>query len=107
MDWRQKLNITIAILLLANVGVLIFALWRNRFDPVVTDMVLKNFPTIIGLPFAFIASFVVVALFRQGDAPMAFKGLGLEFQGASGEVILWLLCFVATATMIKWFWVNS
>jgi hypothetical protein len=22
------------------------------------------------------------------------------------EVILWLLCFVATATMIKWFWLT-
>jgi hypothetical protein len=46
----------------------------------------------------------VVALFRQGDAPMEFKGLGLEFKGASGEVTLWLLCFVAISTMIKWFW---
>lgn len=104
MDWRQKLNITIAVLLIAIVGLLIFALFRNRFDPVVTDLVLRNFPTIIGLPFAFIAAFVVVALFRQGHAPMEFKGLGLEFKGASGEVILWLLCFLSIATMIKWFW---
>jgi hypothetical protein len=106
MDWRQKLNIAIAVLLLGIVGLLVFALWLNRFDPVVTEVVLRNFPTIVGLPFAFIASFIVVALFRQANSPMEFKGLGLQFQGASGEVILWLLCFVAIASMIKWFWVS-
>ena len=105
MDWRQKLNIAIAVLLIATVGLLIFAVWQNRFDAVITDLILRNFPTIIGLPFAFIAAFVVVALFRQGQAPMEFKGLGLEFNGASGEVILWLFCFVAIATMIKLFWI--
>jgi hypothetical protein len=61
------------VLFLAIVGLLIFVLWQSRFDSVVTDLVLRNLPTIIGLPFAFVAAFVVVALFRQGHTPMEFK----------------------------------
>jgi hypothetical protein len=106
MDNRQLVNIIIAIVALVATASVILALWINRFDPVVTDLVVKNFAAIIGLPFAFIASFIVVALFRQGDVPMEFKGLGLEFKGASGEVILWLFCFMAISGAIKVLWKN-
>ena len=62
MDWRQKLNITIAVLLLANVGILILALWKNRFDPVVTDMVLKNETAGISFPLSVLGLFSIVYL---------------------------------------------
>jgi hypothetical protein len=104
MDTRQLINVGIAIVALGGTGTVILLLWLNRFDPVVTDLVVKNFAAIIGLPFAFIAAFVVVALFRQGDAPMEFKGFGLEFKGASGEVVLWVLCFLSISGGIKLLW---
>jgi hypothetical protein len=104
MDRRQLVNVIIAVAALGATAALIIALWVNRTDPVLTNLVLKNFPVIIGLPFAFIASFIVVALFRQGDSPIEFKGLGLEFKGAAGEIILWLLCFVAISGAIKLLW---
>lgn len=104
MDWRQSTNVGIAIAGLIMVTVLIYALWLNRFDVVVTNLVLKNFPTIIGLPFAFLASFIVIALFRQAENPLEFKGFGFEFRGAAGEIVLWLLCFSAISTSIKIMW---
>jgi hypothetical protein len=104
MDSRQLINIGIAIAALGGTALVIGLLWVNRFDPVVTDLVVRNFATIIGLPFAFIAAFVVVALFRQGDGVMEFKGFGLEFKGASGEIVLWVLCFLSIAGAIKLLW---
>jgi hypothetical protein len=106
VEGRQFVNVAIAIVALTATAGVIWALWANRFDTVVTDLVVKNFAAIIGLPFAFIAAFIVVALFRQGDSPIEFKGLGLEFKGASGEVILWLLCFLAISGAIKLLWKN-
>jgi hypothetical protein len=103
-DWRPIINIGIALAALAATASLIVAAWVNRFDPVLTDLVVKNFPAIIGLPFAFIAAFVVVALFRQGSAPIEFTGLGLSFKGASGEIILWILCFLAISGSIRMLW---
>jgi hypothetical protein len=83
--WRQIINLGIAVVALGATAALVAAAWFNRFDPVLSDLVVKNFAAIIGLPFAFIASFVVVALFRQGTGPIEFDGFGLHFKGASGR----------------------
>ncbi|MGZ7868287.1 hypothetical protein ACXR8U_21855 [Methylobacterium radiotolerans] len=104
MDWRQTTNAGIAVVGLLMAAVLIYALWANRYDSVVSDLVVKNFAAIIGLPFAFLASFIVIALFRQGENPIEFKGFGFDFKGASGEIVLWLLCFSTISSAIKVMW---
>jgi hypothetical protein len=102
--WRQTINVGIALAAIAATASLIVTAWINRFDPVLAALVVKNFPAIIGLPFAFIAAFVVVALFRQGSAPIEFTGFGVSFKGASGEIILWILCFLAISGSIRILW---
>jgi hypothetical protein len=103
-SWRRKINVLIAVVAIAAIALLIFAAWQNRFDPVMTSIVLKNFAAIVGLPFAFVAAFVVVALFRQGEAPMDFEGAGLKLKGAAGEIVLWLLCFAVISGAIAALW---
>jgi uncharacterized membrane protein YbhN (UPF0104 family) len=63
--WRRQINLGIAVVSLMGAAFLIAAVWSDRFDPVLSELVTKNFAAIIGLPFAFVASFVVVALFRR------------------------------------------
>jgi len=89
---------------LAASALLIGIAWQNRFDPVLSDLVVKNFAAIIGLPFAFIAAFVVVALFRQGETPIQFEAFGLKLSGAAGEIVLWVLCFISIAGAIGFLW---
>ena len=103
-EWREAINVILAVIALLAVAGLIAVAWLNRFDPVMTDLVVKNFAAIIGLPFAFIGAFVVVALFRQGSGPIEFSGFGVSFKGASGEIVLWMLCFLAIATSIRMLW---
>ncbi len=102
--WRQIINLGIALVALGATATLVIAAWVNRFDPVLSDLVVKNFAAIIGLPFAFTASFVVVALFRQSSGPLEFNGFGFRFKGASGEIVLWILCFVSISGMIRLLW---
>lgn len=102
--WRRVINLGIAIAALLAVGLLLLAAWYNRFDPVLSGLVVRNFAAIIGLPFAFLGAFVVVALFRQGETPVEFEGFGLKLKGAAGEVVLWILCFVALAGAIAFLW---
>jgi hypothetical protein len=33
-----------------------------------------------------------------------FEGFGFKFRGASGEIILWVICFFAIVTAIKLLW---
>ena len=106
-SWRTAINIGIAVVAMVAVGLLLAAVWYNRFDPVLSDLVVKNFATIIGLPFAFIASFVVVALFRQSEGQVDFEGFGFKFSGAAGQIVLWVLCFLVISGCIKLLWRNS
>jgi hypothetical protein len=103
---REVINIALAILGILAVGFLMVLLWANRLDPVITQIVRDNFTVIIGLPFAFIAAFIVVALFRQGTGPVEFGGFGLNFKGSAGEVILWIFCFMAITGAIHILWRN-
>jgi hypothetical protein len=103
-EWRRLINLGIALVALVAIGLLVTVAWMNRFDPVLSDLVVAHFAAIIGLPFAFIAAFVVVALFRQGEKPVEFNGFGLHLKGAAGEIILWILCFVAITGGIALLW---
>ena len=102
--WRATINLAIALLILCATAGLFYAAWANRFDPVLADLVVKNFAAIVGLPFAFLAAFVVVAMFRQGDAPVEFEAFDFKFKGAAGETILWVLCFSAIVGGIALLW---
>jgi hypothetical protein len=79
-EWRRLINLGIAIVALVAIGLLVTVAWMNRFDPVLSDLVVAHFAAIIGLPFAFIAAFVVVELFRQGEKPVEFNGFGLHLK---------------------------
>lgn len=102
--WRNAINIGIAILGFLAVGVLVIAVWWNRFDPVLTALVTRNFAAIIGLPFAFLAAFIVIALFRQSEGPIEFEAIGIKLSGAAGPIVLWVICFLAITGGIAMLW---
>ena len=70
----------------------------------IISIVTKHFAVAIGLPMAaLVAAFIVIGLqFTEG--PITFKGLGFEFEGAAGQVILWVICFLAISLAIKLLW---
>lgn len=102
--WRSGINIGIALVSLIGVAALVSAAWFNRFDPVLTELVVRNFAAIIGLPFAFLGAFIVVALFRQAEGNIEFKAIGVEFKGAAGQILLWVICFLSIAAAIALLW---
>jgi hypothetical protein len=71
---------------------------------VMVDIVKPHFAAVVGLPIAAIfAAFVVVAL-QQTSGPVKFEGLGFKFEGSSGQVVLWVFCFLSIAAAIKLLW---
>ena len=69
------------------------------------ELVLGHFAAIVGLPMAAICSLLLVAILRQRSGEgIKFKGLGFEFTGPSGEVILWVVCFTVITIAIKAVW---
>lgn len=103
-QWRNVINIGVALIGLFAVAALVVAAWFNRFDPVLAELVVRNFAAIIGLPFAFLGAFAVVSLFRQSEGAMEFEAIGIKLKGAAGQVILWVICFLAISGAIALLW---
>ncbi|MET8995785.1 hypothetical protein [Amycolatopsis sp. Hca4] len=79
------------------------ASWRR--EPWVMDLVDHHFPAIIGLPAAAVASFLIITAFESRFDKIKMKiGNLIEFSGASGPIVLWVLCFCAMASCIRIVW---
>lgn len=95
----------ISILIVLSLGVyFIYAGLHMDEDSYIGKMATQHFPAIIGLPSAAIASFFLVLILRQTFGTIEFKGLGFEFKGASGEIVLWIFSFLSIAGAIKLLW---
>jgi len=101
---RRMTTLVLAVFAVVGLAILIWSLWANRYDPVLTQLVLSNFAVIVGLPFAAIAAFIVVAILRQSEQPVEFQGLGFRFRGPAGEIVLWIGCFLAIVGAIWLLW---
>ena len=65
------------------------------------DVVTKHFAAIAGLPAAAASSFAILVFLRQMQGPIEF---GFKLHGASGAVVLWVLCFMAMGWAIRLCW---
>lgn len=58
----------------------------------------------VGLPLAAMAALGIVVILEINAGDIKFKGLGFEFEGASGPVVMFVFVFLAIAGAIKLLW---
>jgi hypothetical protein len=65
----------------------------------------QHYVVIFGLPSAALLSFMLVVVFeaRFDNIEMEIANI-VKFRGASGPIILWVLCFLSIASAIKLLW---
>ena len=68
------------------------------------DIIQKHFAALMCVPMAALMAMCVVILLRYTAGPIEFKVPGFEFHGASGQVVLWVVCFLAIVSAIKLVW---
>ena len=69
---------------------------------VVFSMARLHYGTVVGIPCSGLGALFIVLLLRNVAGEIQFKAFGFEFKGASGPIIMWILCFWAlTLAMIK------
>jgi hypothetical protein len=65
----------------------------------------RHFPAVVGLPMAGVASlFIVMVCKIVSGEKLAFSALGFKFEGASGPIALWVMCFLAMTLAIFMLW---
>ena len=70
----------------------------------VTEIARQHFADTVGLPFAALAFLRLVLLLEITTATIEVKGLGFEFKGAGGPIVMWIASFLAIASAIKMLW---
>src|SRR5438552_10174542 len=65
---------------------------------------LKHTAASVGLPLAALAALCLVVLLEIYSGDIEFEGFGFKFKGASGPVILWVLCFLSMVAAIRALW---
>lgn len=73
-------------------------------NPAVFEVALAHFAATVGLPSAALSALCIVVFLESSSGPIEFEGLGFKFKGASGPIVLWVLCFLAIAAAIKLLW---
>ena len=108
-SWEHKLRKILswaAVIGVITYGVLLFALFlvRGAGAEQMDDLVLTHYPTVVGLPSAAAAALFVVLVLKAAAGPIEFEALGFKFKGASGPVVLWVMCFLAIVLAIRVVW---
>lgn len=59
---------------------------------------------VLGVPGAIIISLVLITILEQVSGKIKMKGFGIEFEGASGPIILWVIVFMAIVSSLHMLW---
>lgn len=104
VDPRRVITWVLTIVVPIVAAVLLGGFLRYMPQGTIIRIAEEHFAAVIGLPLAaLLAAFIVVAL-RFSEGPVKFEGLGFKFEGASGQVVLWVFCFLAIAGAIRVMW---
>ena len=91
-----------AIFFASYLAFLVYWSWKDSswMLPIITE----HFAATVGGPCAAFAALLLVTILRYTVGPIEIKGLGFEFKGAAGPIVLWIFCFLAMVTGIKVLW---
>ena len=92
--------ISTAALVALYITILILSGHRGDFP----QLAYNHAGTAFGIPCAAMVSLALVLLLRTVSGNIQFKALGFEFKGASGPIIMWILCFLSLVLAIVKTW---
>ena len=107
-EWENNLRrrsawIVVSIVVCLVVAVLLFVIdagYHYFFD----EVIIHHFAAVIGLPMAALGSLALVLVLRTIAGNIEVKILGVEFKGAAGPLLMWILCFATMAIAISKVW---
>lgn len=102
----RKIVINIGIVSVASFAAIFFGLvaWLAIDQGYWADIGKTHFAAVIGLPAAAIASFSLVMILETIKGNIEFEVLSFKFKGASGPIIMWILCFLSMSFAIWLLW---
>jgi hypothetical protein len=76
----------------------------SGISPTLAEFLKQHARVTFGLPIAAVVSLLLILVLRESTGKLEFEALGFKFRGASGPVVLWVLCYLAMTLSIKLLW---
>lgn len=89
---------------LGFIGWFAWEIFMGSLRPVVLRMSHLHYATVVGIPCSGLGALFIVLLLRTVAGDVQFKAFGFEFKGASGPIIMWILCFGALVLAMAKTW---
>ena len=104
--WERGQRRTLVFISAAGISLLGIILFFLLLKSIATEafwveIIINHLPAVIGLPMAAIAALFLVLVLETTLGRIEFEVPGFKFRGASGPIVLWVLCFLAIAVAIK------
>ncbi len=108
-DWDVMLRkpLTVAMLIIGSAFMAILlacSVYYVITDNVLVEVVDKQFPAVFCVPISYVSALILVLILRVAAGPIEFKVLAVEFKGASGPLVFWVICFLALIYAFKQLW---
>lgn len=104
VKWIRLLQILVPVVFGLYVISLLYHLGNARAQGQFSTLVLLHPAAMVGIPLAGISALCLVILLRSTSGPIEFKAAGVEFKGAAGPIIMWIMTFLAFVVSIKLLW---
>lgn len=105
LDDRQVTSLRwIAVIQILVIAITWTAVFLSTFGYTRDVLIKDHFPVIIGLPVSGVAACVIVFLYRQTSGPIEIEVHQMKARGATGPVILWIMCFWSISGAIRMLW---
>ncbi len=104
---KKYLTITLVVIgVAAMVAILTHQVYFALSSGLVSRIAEVQFAAVFCVPIAYVSALLLVLILRIAAGPVEFKFLGLEFEGAAGPLVFWILCFfsIVWAFKIMWIW---
>jgi hypothetical protein len=116
--WQAEMHRWVILIVLAGTGLfttffLVYlscqALWgKSEPSNWLVELVRAHYPALVGTPMSAIAAFCIVSLLKVTNGQIHIEvNPAVKFEGASGPIILWILCFVSIAAAFYFLWGRS
>lgn len=83
---------------------LVLFLAAVRFNHRFKDILYEHLPAAVGVPLSVLTALALVFGLEHVAGNVEFKAWGLEFKGAAGPLVMWILCFLVLVGGIKILW---
>ena len=96
-------------ILMVIIGVFFFLFlfyhqWYEGLNPRLFDQIVEHYAVFLTVPCAGFAALILVVCLDQAYGTINFSIFQLKFEGASGQIILWILVYLSMILSIKLLW---